>query len=322
MTPVSALRIAIGSAGPSDRPPRWATEAVTAAGAEVVAAGAEADGLVWLGGAGLDAGRDGGPSSLRALLDDHPELRWVQLPSAGVERFAELGLLDEARTWTCAKGCYAEPVAEHAMTLALAGLRLLRMRCAATSWGREAGTSLYDRSVVILGGGGITGELLRLLAPFRVESTVVRRRAEPVPGAARTVATSELHAVLPGATVVFLALALTPGTRHIIGAPELALLGPDSHLVNVARGAHIDTGALVAALADGRLGGAGLDVTDPEPLPDGHPLWAEPRCIITPHTADTWAMMAPHLAARIRANIAHVLADEPLEGLVDVSHGY
>ena len=113
--------------------------------------------------------------------------------------------------------------------------------------------------MTILGGGGITSVLLEQLAPFRVESTVVRRQAEPVPGAARTVPVSSLGEVLSGSLVVFLALALTPETTGIIGAPELALMDETAWLVNVARGGHVDTDALVAALGArfDRRGGTG-----------------------------------------------------------------
>jgi phosphoglycerate dehydrogenase-like enzyme len=97
---------------------------------------------------------------------------------------------------------------------------------------------------------------------------------------------------------------------------------PDGWLVNVARGRHVDTDALVAALEREQIGGAALDVTDPEPLPDGHPLWAQPRCIITPHTADTPDMTRRPLALRIRENVARFAAREPLEGVVDPLAGY
>ena len=93
-------------------------------------------------------------------------------------------------------------------------------------------------------------------------------------------------------------------------------------LINVARGAHVVTDDLVVALQDGTIGGAGLDVTDPEPLPEGHPLWELPNCIITPHTANTLEMARPMLAARIKANIARFVAGEPLIGLVDPDLGY
>lgn len=93
-------------------------------------------------------------------------------------------------------------------------------------------------------------------------------------------------------------------------------------LVNVARGGLVDTDALVQALASESIAGAGLDVTDPEPLPDGHPLWAEPRVIITPHSADTPDMTAPLLAERIRANVLAFLGDGRFEGIVDPGAGY
>ena len=193
---------------------------------------------------------------------------------------------------------------------------------AARSWGIPAGTSLYDSNVTIVGGGGIANSLLKQLAPFRVEATVVRRRPDPVPGAARTLSVDRLHEALGDALVVVLALALTPETTGIVGAAELAAMDDRAWLVNVARGRHVDTGALVAALRDGVIAGAALDVTDPEPLPDGHPLWNLDNCIVTPHTADTIEMVVPLLAGRIRNNVRLLVAGEPLEGLVDASAGY
>jgi phosphoglycerate dehydrogenase-like enzyme len=304
-----APRIAVGPQHAS-----FATDAVAAGGGTVVGVGEAPDALVWLD-----------PTEVVALADQvaaSPSLRWVQLPFAGVEKVLAFGLLDHEHLWTCAKGSYAEPVAEHALTLSLAGLRHLRTRSSARSWGKAAGTSLYDQKVTILGGGGITSKLLEQLAPFRVEATVVRRKADPMPGAARTVPTRDLADVLPGSLVVYLALALTPETTGIIGDRELGRMDETAWLVNVARGAHVDTDALVAALTSGSIAGAALDVTDPEPLPDGHPLWDLPNCIITPHTADTIEMIRPLLAHRIRTNVVRFAAGEPLEGLVDPDAGY
>lgn len=138
----------------------------------------------------------------------------------------------------------------------------------------------------------------------------------------RTVAIERLHDTLPDALVVFLALALTPATERVIGAPELRRMHRRAWLVNVARGRHVDTDALVTALEQDEIAGAALDVTDPEPLPDGHPLWAAHNCIITPHTADTWEMVKPLLAERIRENVSRFRAGRPLEGLVDPEAGY
>jgi phosphoglycerate dehydrogenase-like enzyme len=231
-------------------------------------------------------------------------------------------VIDQARTWTCAKGAYAQPVAEHALTLALAGLRQLPTRIAARSWGAQGGTSLFGQRVTIVGGGGIAQSLLELLAPFEVRATVVNRSGTPVPGAARTVPVLDLHGVLPGALVVVLALSLTPETRGIIGAEELRHIDQTAWLVNVARGGHVETDALVDALSEGTIAGAALDVTDPEPLPDAHPLWNLPNCIITPHTADTIEMVLPLLAERIQANVTRFAAEKPLVGLVDAGTGY
>ena len=304
-----APRIAIGP-----RPAPFATDAVVTGGGSIVDMAGIPDALIWLDPADVAA--------LGEWLVASPSVRWVQLPFAGVELVAEAGLFDRGRTWTCAKGSYAEPVAEHALAMALAGLRCLPTRITAHRWGTPAGTSLYEQKVTILGGGGITSSLLELLAPFRVEATVVRRRPGLAAGSARTVPVSALHDALPGALLVVLALALTPETVGIIGAPELALMDKGAWLVNVARGRHVDTDSLVAALSTGVIAGAALDVTDPEPLPDGHPLWRLPNCIVTPHTADTIEMVMPLLAERIRVNVARFVAGEDLVGVVDIEAGY
>ncbi|HEY2508736.1 MAG TPA: D-isomer specific 2-hydroxyacid dehydrogenase family protein [Streptosporangiaceae bacterium] len=306
---MSAPKIAMGP-----KSSRRVADAIRLGGGVPVTAADEADALVWLPGGGIEG--------LRGVLAQGPGIRWIQLPFAGVEYYAAAGLLADGRTWTCAKGLFAEPVAEHALALALAGLRLLPERIQATEWGAAAGTSLFDRPVTIVGGGGITAALIGLLRPFRARVTVVRRSVAPIPGAERVVGTQELQEVLPGALVVFLALALTPETTGIISAPELALLDHGAWLVNVARGAHVDTDALVDALKRGDIGGAALDVTDPEPLPTGHPLWDMPNCIITPHTANTWDMVFPSVLDRIATNVAHFAAGEPLDGLVSADAGY
>ena len=220
------------------------------------------------------------------------------------------------------KGAYAEPVAEHALALLLAGLRYLPERARAGSWGQPAARTLFDQPVTVLGGGGITIALLRLLEPFRARVTVVRRRAEPVAGAVRTVTDSHLGEALAGARAVVLTLALTPQSRRMIGQKELEVMDQQAWLVNVARGALVDTAALVGALRSNQIGGAALDVTDPEPLPAGHPLWDLPNCLITPHTADTEQMTEPLLAARIAENVRRLAAGHELEGRVDPDLGY
>ncbi|WP_288467363.1 D-isomer specific 2-hydroxyacid dehydrogenase family protein [uncultured Curtobacterium sp.] len=292
--------------------------AVTEAGGTVAPLDEDTRAVVW-----LDA-RD--PDGLAAALDRAPGIGWVQLPFAGVDAFAHLIEEHGDRVlFTSAKGAYAEPVAEHALALTLATLRILPKRARATSWATEPeGVSLYGRNVVVIGAGGIALEYIRLLAPFEVSVTVVRRSSDPVPGADRTVTTDELDAVLPDADVVMVAAAMTSGTAKLLGAPQFARMKPSARIVNIARGGLVDTDALVAALHDGEVAGAGLDVTDPEPLPDGHPLWTTPGVVITPHQADTPEMVAPLLAERVRTNTTAFLggAGEGFVGVVDPAAGY
>jgi phosphoglycerate dehydrogenase-like enzyme len=296
------------------RPAGWAAEAIRRGGAEPVALDQDAEGLVWTDGGAMD--------SLRAVLAGQPGISWVQLPQAGIERAVQAGVIDHQRRWTSAKGAYAEPVAEHALALLLAGLRQLKTRARSRSWGEPGGVSLFDQPVTIVGGGGIAAVLLRLLGPFRTPVTVVRRHPEPVPGAARTIGADRLADALPGARAVVLTLALTPQTKGLFGPAQLAAMEPYSWLVNVARGALVDTGALLDALRTGQIGGAALDVTDPEPLPAGHPLWDLPNCLITPHTADTEEMTRPLLADRIAENVRRLAAGRELVGQVDPDLGY
>ena len=291
---------------------RWLEGAVEAGGGTVAAADA-AGALVW--------GHHADPDGLGALLDAHPDLEWVQLPWAGVEVYVDVIRRFGDRRWTCGKGVYAEPVAEHALALALSGFRRIGTFARASSWGSGEGRNLLGAKVVILGGGGITESLLRLLDPFGCDVTVVRRRHEEMEGAT-VVGDDELDEALAGAELLVLALALTPTTVGIIDGRRLRLLAPDAWVVNVARGGHLVTDDLVAVLAEGAIGGAALDVTDPEPLPEGHPLWSEPRCIITPHTANTIAMAEPLLRARVSENVRRWIADEYLIGPIDVDAGY
>jgi phosphoglycerate dehydrogenase-like enzyme len=289
----------------------WVVEAVEAGGGDVVDL-PDAEALIWTNPAD--------PEGLARALDQCPDLRWVQLPFAGVEPYA--GVIDDRRRWTSGKGVYAEPVAEHALALGLAGLRGLSVYGRATSWTGPVGTNLLNDRVTVLGGGGITESLLRLLAPFDAEVTVVRRRPDPMAGAARVVGPDDLAGALGDAVLVVLALALTPETRGVIDADALRGMRDDAWLVNVARGGHVVTDDLVTGLSEGWIGGAGLDVTDPEPLPDGHPLWDLPNCIITPHVGNTPEMAVPLLRARITENVRRWGAGEPLVGEVDPALGY
>ncbi len=302
-----APRIAVAPAPAAE----WMVEAVNAGGGHVVDID-QAEAIVW-----TDP-RD--PDGLETALKESSEVRWVQLPYAGVESFVHL--LDDDRQWTCGKGVYAAPVAELALTLALAGLRGLDVYATAGSWTAPRGRNLHGSRVTILGGGGITEALVGLLRPFDCHVTVVRNRVQEMDGVDDVLEADRYVDALPGADLVVLALALTPDTEGLIGRGEFEAMEDHAWLINVARGRHVITDHLVDALRAGTIGGAGLDVTDPEPLPDEHPLWQLPNCLITPHVGNTPEMARPLLAKRIKSNVRRFAHDEPLIGPIDPELGY
>jgi phosphoglycerate dehydrogenase-like enzyme len=288
-------------------------EAVTAGGGQVAPAD-EAEALVW--------SETHDPDGLAAVLDAHGQLGWVQLPFAGIEPYAEVVRSHPERTWTCGKGVYAEPVAEHALGLLLAGRRGLDRFARRRAWSGQYGRNLLGARVTLVGGGGIAESLLRLLGPFGCTVTVVRTTPRPMDGAALVLASDQLDEALTGADAVVLALPLVPETVGLIDRRRLDLLAPGAVLVNVARGAHVVTDDLIPALDAGPLASVGLDVTDPEPLPEAHPLWDRPDVIVTPHTANTLEMALPLLSARVTENVRRYAAGEPLLGPVDPRLGY
>jgi phosphoglycerate dehydrogenase-like enzyme len=260
------------------------------------------------------------PDLLAKTLAENPQLTWVQLPWAGVDAFGDIIRMQPR--FTCAKGAYAEPVAEHALALCLALGRAIPDRVRARSWGKSFAKSLYDSKFVIIGAGGITASLLEQLAPFRVSATVVRNSNEPMPGAGRTLQLSDLGSALPEADFVVIAASLTAETRGVINSETLALMKPTSYLVNIARGGHVVLDDLLDALNRGVIAGAALDVTDPEPLPDGQPAWDASKLIITPHTADTPEQVQPLFARRVAQNTRAYLGTGPWVGEVSKTLGY
>lgn len=294
-----------------DSSPEWVRDAVRVGGATLVAP-AKADGLIW--------SDPYDPAGLGCVLDECASISWVQLPFAGSENF--MHLVDSDRIWTSGKGVYSEPVAELVMGFLLGGLRHIFGYARTNYWSDEHGRSLHNGRITILGGGGIATVLLRLLKPFNCHVTVVRNQVHAMSGADVVVGSERLADTLPGADAVVLALALTPANVGIIGRAELELMEPHAWLINVGRGRHVITDELVWALRNNLIGGAALDVTEPEPLPSDHPLWALPNCVITPHVGNTAEMVPPLLAERIADNVGRFAAGEQLTGLLSREHGY
>lgn len=286
--------------------------AAAEAGAQVVPIDSSVKALIW-----LDYSQ---PQALANLLDKNPQIEWVQLPFAGVDAFSDV--IQRPILFTSAKGSYREPVAEHALALALALMRIIPERVVTKTWGRQFADSLYDSNILIFGGGGITQELLKLLAPFRAQVTVVRKNPVPMIGADKTLGFDELDAQLPNADLVILAAALTSETQYLFDAKKFEIMKSSAYLVNIARGPMVQTQDLIHALNNDLIAGAAVDVTDPEPLPDGHELWSAKNIIITPHTADTRKQVVRLFSDRIRENVSAYRQGKPLVGVVDPKLGY
>jgi D-3-phosphoglycerate dehydrogenase len=281
-------------------------------GGGIVVDAADAEAIVWLGN---------DPAVLAPQL--HEGVRWVQLFHAGVENWLASGSIDTGRVWSSAASVFSTQVAEHALALMLAGVHRIGEGAQAERWEERFGGLLAGASVLIVGAGGIGSALIEMLGPFDVEIVAVTRRGLPVPGARSTIASARLgEEQWRRADVVVLAAPATPATRHLVDERVLRALPSNAWVVNVARGSLIDTGALVTALDQGWIGGAALDVCDPEPLPEGHPLWRHPRAILTPHAAAPPAQVTASMALRVRENVGHWLAGEPLTGAIDLQRGY
>ncbi len=241
-------------------------------------------------------------------------LRVVQTQLAGYE--GQVALLPDGTTLCNAAGVHDDATAEHAVGLILASLRRVPEAVRGHgSWQQLRGEmrSLADSRVLVLGYGSIGRALgVRLLA-HRAEVTAVASTARDDDLVGRVHGTDELDDLLPHQHVVVLLLPLSERTRGFLGRDRLALLPDGALVVNVARGGVLDTDAVLAEA--GRLRFA-LDVTDPEPLPDGHPLWSAPDVLVTPHVAGGTTAMLPRMAALVRDQLTRYAGGEPLRNVV------
>lgn len=271
----------------------------------------QAQAIIWTGG-DLDELATG----LHAGID------WLQLPSAGVERYISRGLLDGPHVTTNAGPAFAQTVAEHTLALILACARHLHRLSRAISWSDPEIARLRGSTVAVLGCGRIGEALIDLLEPFDVEVLASTRSGRPIERATITVTPDRHHEILRRADFVVVAAPATDDTAQLIGPAELAVMRSTASLINISRGSLVDTDALVDALLAGSIVGAALDVTDPEPLPDGHPLWAIDQALITPHIANPDAWDGELLAPLIRSNVSRYVQGETLLALVDRARGY
>ncbi len=280
--------------------------------------GAVAD--VWDGGARLPASRDEAEFYVPAFLatgrwvsvmPELPRLRVVQLLTAGAE--AVRPFVPPGVTLCTARGAHTAATAEWVVAALLSVVRDLPRFVRAQDEGRwdyQVTDVLAEKTVLILGYGDIGAAVEARLAPFEVDVVRVARRARD-----GVHALAELPGLLPCADVVVLLVPVTDATRGLVDARFLGRMKDGAVLVNAARGPVVDTDALLAELRSGRLRAA-LDVTDPEPLPPGHPLWHAPNLLITPHVGGSTPLAAPRAFAVVRAQLDRYVAGEPLENVV------
>lgn len=260
------------------------------------------------------------------------KLRWMQITSAGVENYLQgiPELRDSPVTMTNMKIVQGVEIADHALALLLGLTR--RIDVAVANRGKEAWPSLGDfgpplelqgKTAVIVGVGGIGTQIAVRAKAFGMTVIGVDPRDIPYsPYLDRTVWPDRLDTVLPEADVLFISAPHTPQTEKMIGAAQFAKLKKGALFIAVSRGKIYDAMALAEALKSGHLAGAGVDVTDPEPLPKGHPLWTTGRVIITPHIAGRSDGEGPRYFEIYKDNLIRFAKGEPLRHTVDKTKGY
>ena len=264
-----------------------------------------------------------------AMLHGSPALEWLQTNSAGVEPYIQPGVLAGDTLLTNATGAYGLAIAEHMLGMLLElfkKLELYRDAQKSGAWQSQGAVkAVYGSTVLVLGMGDIGGEFAARCKALGAKVIGVRRSPRPCPEYADEVHLLEdLDSLLPQADVVAITLPGTDATRGLMSRERLAKMKEGAVLLNVGRGFIVDTEALCDALERGHLSGAGVDVTDPEPLLPTHRLWNIPTAVVTPHISGFYHLRETHerIVGIFLENLRHFQAGEPLRNLVDFATGY
>ena len=267
-----------------------------------------------------------------SLLTAGRALRWIQLPYAGAERCLRIPAIAEGDILvTNAQRVYGPEIAEHTMAMLLnfsRGLYRYRNAQDARRWERglvseENLWELTGKTMLVVGLGGIGTEVARRAHAFGMEVIATRNsRREGPPFVSYVGLADELMTLTPRADVIVNAAPLTPATTNLFDAGFFRTMKPTAYFINVGRGRSVVTADLIRALEQGDIAGAGLDVTEPEPLPADHPLWTAPNVIITPHVAAGSDRRIERLWIVMRENLRRYVAGEPMLSVVSVERGY
>jgi phosphoglycerate dehydrogenase-like enzyme len=282
-------------------------------------------------GAELDtalAQASGKEASAVTLAEVAPNLRWIQLTSAGADRLLNSGFIEGGVTVTTVSGLHATPIGEYILSVMLMWAKGAPQTMRAQlkhEWTRFAPRELHGKTVGIVGIGHIGAEAARLAKAFGCRVIATKRSAtteHSEPYADAIYPPGELHRVVAESDYVIVCVPLTPETRGMIGDAELRAMKPSALIVNIARGPVIAEAALLQALREGWIAGAALDVFDQEPLPADHPLWDMENVILTPHISGGTEIYNERAVDIFAANLRRYLAGDQLENIVDPKRGY
>lgn len=263
-----------------------------------------------------------------AFLQYAEELKWLQLNNAGTEGFCD-GALPKGVMLTNATGAYGLAISEHMLGVLFElqkKLNLYEKNQREHLWKKEGHVQVIEGSrVLVIGLGDIGTAFARKMKALGCRTTGIKRREGRKPEGVDDLYTLErLDRELPKADIVALSLPGNEDTRHILNEERIALLKKNAVVINVGRGITVDTEALTRALQEGRIAGACLDVTDPEPLPPEHPLWEMENVILTPHVSGGYSL--PETLERILTicieNLECYVVKRPLRNLIDFRTGY
>ncbi|MBD2516195.1 D-2-hydroxyacid dehydrogenase [Nostoc sp. FACHB-973] len=265
-------------------------------------------------------------STLDKVLAAAPALRWQQSPSAGVNHILTPTYLKRDIILTNAAGVHAIPISEFVLAFMLyhaKNLRKLQVLQDEHTWVRGVFLEeLADATLLIIGTGNIGQAIASRAKAFGVEVWGSRRHPEPLPNFDKIVGADEWRSLLPAADYVVIATPLTPETKGLIDEAALRSMRPSAYLINIARGAIVDEAALLTALREGWIAGAGLDTVATEPLPPESPLWSLPNAFITPHCSALSPRLKERIAELFIDNLQRYQTGQPLRNVVDKQAGY